>query len=190
MTKTSDILDVLEGAAEGEDEVTVGRVNDHVGHRGIGALLMLPAALELTPVGAVPGVPTMLALIISLFAIQIAAGRDDMWLPGWIERRAVSSAKLGAAVRKLRPAAGWADRHLGRHLHVLVDPPAPRIVALAIVALCLTVPPLELVPFASSLPMGVILLFGLALLTRDGRVMALGWLAFAAAAVAMWRFLP
>ena len=190
MTKATDILRALDDAAEGQAQVSVGRVNDHVGHRGTGALLMIPAALELTPIGGIPGVPTVLALIISLFAVQILIGRDDMWLPGFLERRNVSAQKLGTAVDKLRPAAEWADRHLGKLLPLVIDPPAPRLVALAILALCATVPVLELVPFASSIPAGTIMLFGLALVTRDGRVMALAWSVFAAACYAVWRFWP
>lgn len=190
MTKASEILDALEEEADGHEAVRVGNINDDIGHRGSGALLALPAALELTPVGAVPGVPTIIALIVALFAVQILFGQEDMWLPGWIERRTISAKRVNGAVKMLRPAAGWSDRHLGRHLHLLVDPPAPRVVAVAILALCCTVPPLELVPFASSLPMGTIVLFGVALLTRDGRVMALAWVAFAGAVAGMWWLWP
>lgn len=190
MAKATDILDALSAAADGRDEVTVGQINDSVGHRGTGALLMLPASLELTPLGAVPGVPTLLAVIVALFAAQIAASRREMWLPHWLETRHVGTDRLSSAVDRLRPAARWSDRHLGRHLHSLVDPPAPRLVAAAILALCLTVPPLELIPFASSLPMGTIVLFGLALLTGDGRVMALAWATFAAVLFGVWGLWP
>jgi hypothetical protein len=113
-----------------------------------------------------------------------------MWLPGFLERRNISAEKLTNAVDKLRPAAEWSDRHLGKHLHLLTDEPAPRIVAVAILVLCALVPPLELVPFASSIPMGVIVLFGLALVTRDGRVMALAWAASAIALWAVWKLWP
>ena len=40
-----------------------------------------------------------------------------------------------------------------------------------VVALCCTVPPLELIPFASSAPMLAIAAFGLAILVRDGLLM-------------------
>lgn len=190
MSKAGDILDALAETAEGRDRVDVGTITERVGDRGIGALLMVPAALELTPVGAVPGVPTAIALIISLFAVQVVLGRDRMWLPGFLERRTVAAAKLAGAADKLRPAARWSDRHLGTHLHLLVDPPAPRLAALAILGLCALVPPLELVPFASSIPMGTVVLFGLALLTRDGRVMALAWLAFGGALWGVWTLWP
>ena len=190
MSKAGDILDTLAEASDGETDVSVGLINERIGHRGSGALLMLPAALELTPIGAVPGVPTMLALVVALFAVQLALGRDDMWLPGWIERRTISAHRLRGAIHKLRPAAAWSDRHLGQHLRVLVEPPAPRVVAFAVLALCAMVPPLELLPFASSLPMLVIVLFGVGLLTRDGRVMAAAWAAFAGAGVALWLAWP
>jgi hypothetical protein len=46
------------------------------------------------------------------------------------------------------------------------------------------------VPFASTIPMGTSVLFGLALLTRDGRVMALAWLATAGAVAGIWALWP
>lgn len=190
MTQTREILDSLDDVADHNDPVTIGAVNDEIGHRGTGALLAIPGAIELTPVGGIPGVPTLLALVVAIFAVQIALGRDDMWLPGFIEHRAVRAAKLRKAVDKLRPAARWADTHLGKHLTVLTDGPAPRIAAAAILVLCLTVPPLEVVPFASSIPMSTIMLFGLGILLRDGRVMALAWLAWLAALAGIWFVWP
>lgn len=190
MTKATDILDELDAAADEESKVTIGAVTEHLGHRGTGALLMVPAALELTPVGGIPGVPTVLAVVISLFAVQILFGRSDMWLPGVIARRGTSNERVKGAVEKLRGAARWSDRHLGRHFPVLTDDPAPRVAAVAILGLCATVPMLEFVPFASSIPMGTIVLFGLAMVVRDGRVMALAWLAFAAACWGVWTLWP
>ncbi|MCK0166512.1 exopolysaccharide biosynthesis protein [Jannaschia sp. S6380] len=190
MTDTNDILDALDHAAENRDRVTVGHVNDEIGHRGTGALLAIPASLELTPIGGIPGVPTLIGLIVAIFAVQIVMGREDMWLPGFLENRNVKSERLRKAVEKLRPAADWADRHLGRHLTVLTDPPAPRIAAAAILLLCLTIPPLEVVPFASSIPTSTIVLFGLGLLLRDGRVMALAWAAWIAALIGVWMVWP
>lgn len=42
--------------------------------------------------------------------------------------------------------------------------------ALLCILLCTTVPPLELLPFASSIPMGAIALMGLGLMAQDGLV--------------------
>ncbi|MEM9796972.1 MAG: exopolysaccharide biosynthesis protein [Pseudomonadota bacterium] len=185
MTKAMEMIDTLDAAAEddadGTGRVRLGDLAQELGRRGVGAFIMVPAALELTPIGGLPGVPTILALIVSIFCAQIALGREHMWLPTVLENRTVSAKRLGAAAERLAPAARWADRHLGRHLTALVRDPAPRIAALAVIALCCAVPLLELVPFASSIPMGTAALFGLALVMGDGRVMALAGAAFLAA---------
>ncbi|KIT14643.1 exopolysaccharide biosynthesis protein [Jannaschia aquimarina] len=186
MGNAQDPVDALDDAADGQDRVALGDINEELGRRSLGAVLALPAALELTPIGGVPGIPTTLALIVAIFAVQIALGRDRMWLPGFLSRREMSADKLQEAADHLRKPAAWADRHFGAHLTWLVDPPAPRFAALAILALCATVPPLEVIPFASSIPMGTIVLFGVAMILRDGRVMALAWTATFAAAISVW----
>lgn len=192
--KAMDMVEALRVAvredADEDGNVRADDVTEELGRRGVGAFIMVPAALELSPVGGIPGVPTVLALIVAIFCVQIAMGRDEMWLPGFLGRRTVSAGKLAKAADKLEPAAKWADRHLGRHLDRLVDDPAPRIAALAVILLCVTVPPLELVPFASSIPMGTAVLFGLALVVRDGRVMALALAAFVASAWGVWALWP
>ena len=190
MTTVTNILDDLQSAAEEDDDVTVHAMTEQLGNRGVGALLLVPALLEMTPIGGIPGVPTALAVIIALFAVQIAFGRSRMWLPGFLDRRSVSSKKLKKAIDLLRKPAEWSDRHLGRSLTVLVDKPAPQIAAVAIIGLCATVPALELLPFASMIPMVTISLFGLAFVVRDGRVMALGWIAFAASVWSLWALWP
>ena len=174
------ITSLREAAAEG-NPVSVEMILDHFDRRSLGALIMVPALLEITPIGGIPGLPTFLALIIALFAAQIAMGREDMWLPGFITRRKVDCRKIDAAADKLAPAARWADDHFGQHLDFLIRAPWPRFAALAVLSLCVTVPPLELIPFASTLPMVTIAAFGLALLMHDGRLMALAWAVYVAA---------
>lgn len=50
-----DIADRLEDAAGGGDAVTVGDVVHHVGTRSFGPFLIVPALVELSPVGGIPG---------------------------------------------------------------------------------------------------------------------------------------
>ena len=184
--KATDIVDAIRDAARDGDCVRVAQIVNHFDRRSIGAFIMVPALVELTPIGGVPGVPTILAVIIALFAAQIALGREDLWLPGFLENRTVSSSKLDGAADRLEPVARWADRHFGRHLVFFVHPPAPQAAAVAILFLCLLVPPLELIPFASSLPAATIAAFGLALVLRDGRVMLAAWIVFALALWGLW----
>ncbi len=171
-----DILDQLEQKGEENGSVSVGDMTDALGHRGHGPFLFVPALLEISPIGGIPGVPTLLALIVALFAVQIALGHEQMWLPGFLERRTVKGDRLKSATEKLEGLAAWLDRWFHGRLEMLTGGTATRIAAHAVLLLCLTVPPLELVPFASSAPMAAIVMFGLAMTLRDGLVMALGYL--------------
>lgn len=180
----ADILDQLEALA---GQAGVVRVDDMVGafgSRSYGPLLVVPALLELSPVGAVPGVPTALACVVVLFAAQMLFGRRHVWVPGFLTRRSLGAARLSRAVRMLRPWAERADRWFHGRLCALTGGVFVRVAAAGCIALACTVPPLELVPFASSAPMSAVAMFGLSVMARDGLLM-LGAMALAGLAVAL-----
>lgn len=172
-----EILDRLRKTADEHDEVSVGDVLDAIGDRSYGPALFIPALIEVTPVGGIPGVPTFLALIIALTAAQLLFDKDHLWLPGFIRSRTVSGAKLHNSADKLDGIARKLDKWFHGRMPRFVKQPWPRTAAVAILVLCCTVPPLEFLPFASSAPMLAIAAFGLALLVRDGLLMlvALGF---------------
>ncbi|MGB3167051.1 MAG: exopolysaccharide biosynthesis protein [Alteraurantiacibacter sp.] len=176
-----DILDCLDALADECGEVSVGRIMDAFGTRTYGPAIMVPALLEITPVGAIPGVPTFLAVTIALVAAQKLFGKRHLWIPGIIANRCVSGEKLGKGAAKLRRIASFMDRHFHRRLKFMTRPPFSRIAALVIIALCASVPFLEVLPFASSVPMLAVAGFGLAILVRDGLLMAIALAASLAA---------
>jgi hypothetical protein len=178
--KIGDILDSLEEKADREDKVSVNDVVTVLGHRGHGPFLFVPALLGASPVAGIPTIPTLIAIIIALFAAQIAAGRSHLWLPGFLRSRAGSRDKMTSAVQHLRPVARWMDRWFHGRLQQLTSDTATRIAGGIVVLLCLVVPPLELVPLAAILPFAAIALFGLALTLRDGLLMAIGFVLAAA----------
>jgi hypothetical protein len=179
-----EVLGELDELAAENPRVCVGDVLDDFGARSFGPFILLPALLESTPIGWIPGMPSFLALIVALTAAQLFLGKDHVWLPQFIQRRSVSGRRLHKAVMKLRGIAHWLDEHSHGRLQALVEGVWIRAAAIAIIALCCTVPPLEFVPFASSAPLLVIAVFGLALTVRDGLLMlAALTLAVAAAGV-------
>ncbi len=169
--KVADILDRLADCAEREERVSIGDIVGTFGNRSYGPFLLVPALIEVSPLGGIPGLPTAIAAVIILFAAQIAFGRAHIWLPGFIAKRSLSSDKLEKAVRKLRPVARWTDRWFHGRLPALTSGPFVRFAAVACILLALTVPPLELLPFATTAPMAAIAAFGLAMLVRDGALM-------------------
>ena len=176
-----DVLGELDDLAAKGDEVRVGDVLDDFGGRSFGPFIMLPALLEITPVGGIPGVPTFLAVVIGLVAVQLLFGKDHIWMPQWLQDRAVESKKLHKGIGKLRGIAHWLDEHSRGRLETLTEGVWVRIAAGVIILLCFTVPPLEFLPFASSGPMLAIAAIGLALTVRDGAVMLLALLLAVAA---------
>lgn len=169
--KVGEILDRLEDLARERDHLKVADVFESFGARTFGPAIMVPALLELTPFGAIPGVPSALALLIALVAMQKMLGRQQLWIPRWIGDRPIPCEKLLKSVGKLRGIAHFLDRHFHGRMKRLTHTPFSQIAAGIVIMLCATVPFLEFLPFASSGPMLAIAMFGLAVLVQDGALM-------------------
>ena len=170
--RLSEIAETLNDLAQEQDSVSIGRVIEKLGHRGYAPFLIVPAALEISPVGGLPGVPTLLAFIVLLVAAQMLLGRNHLWLPELLRKRSLGSSKLSGALDKLNPAINRVDNWFSQErLSVLTESPVTNIAAFACILLALTVPPLEFIPFASTAPMAAIAMIGIALLVHDGWLM-------------------
>lgn len=175
------------------DRVTVGVIVESLGHRSYGAILMMPVLVDWSPLGGVPGVQSFLAVVAAIVAAQMLVGRRHLWLPGFVARRSIDSAKLRKAAAGLRGVARFMDRHFHGRLEWLTRKPFSRVAAGVVIAICLAVPPLDLIPFGGSGPMLAIALFGLALLVRDGVLMLVALMLSAGAVgigLSLWRGFP
>jgi hypothetical protein len=166
-----DILDAIDDLADKQDEVAVGDVVEALGARGFGPFLIVMPLIDISPIGSIPGLPTAMAAVIMLIAVQMALGREHLWLPGFVQRRAVASDKVRKAVEKTRGLARFMDRWFHGRLPALTRGPFVRAAAIGVIALACAVPPLELLPLATILPMLAIAAFGLAITVRDGLLM-------------------
>ena len=166
-----EVLGQLDDLTTKSGKVCISDVLDDFGGRSFGPFIMLPALLELSPVGGIPGVPTFLAALVALVAVQLLIGKEHIWMPGFLQNRAVESKKLHKGIAKLRGIAHWLDEHSHGRLKPMTQGVWMKIAALVVILLCMTVPPLEVLPFASSGPMLAIAAIGLALTVRDGVVM-------------------
>lgn len=186
-----DILDRIESQIEEDGaSLTLDDLAGAFGQRGYGPLLVVPAAIGATPVGAIPGIPSVIALVLLLFSVQMLFGRRQMWLPQMLRERQVPHDRLRTGVERLRPWAERLDRWVHGRFQSLTSPPWVKIAAVVCVVLCIAVPPLELVPFAAMLPFAAIAVIGFALLSRDGVVMLGGLSLSGAALIVMFWFLP
>ena len=175
------IIDRLTELGDKQDKVSIGDIVESFGSRSYGPMLLVPALIGISPVGGIPGVPSFLAVTLLLIAVQMVFGKDHLWLPGILKDRSVDGEKLANASEDMEGVAKWMDKIFHGRLEVFTGRTAGRIAAGVIALMCLAVPPLELLPFAVVLPMGVIAAFGIALTVRDGLLMLIGFLGSGAA---------
>ncbi len=166
-----EVIEELEDYAEHHRRVCIADILDEFGHRSYGPFLVLLPLIELTPIGAIPGLPSLLALMIGIVALQLMLHRDHIWLPDFIQKRSIRGRNLASALHKIDGVAHFLDTCCAGRLKGLTHGIAVRVAGFCIILLSLTVPPLELVPFASSVPMLAIAAFGVALTVRDGLLM-------------------
>ena len=170
-----DILDRLRDLAAKQDRVSIGDVVHAMGQRSFGPFLLIPALIDISPIGSIPTLPTMLAVMILITAVQLLLGRKHLWLPGFITHRAAKAEKVKKAADKLDGLARWLDPWFHGRLPALTSPWFQRLAAVAIICLTFTIPPLELIPLATTAPMAAIAAFGLAMLVRDGLLMLIAF---------------
>ncbi|EWC41813.1 exopolysaccharide biosynthesis protein [Stutzerimonas stutzeri] len=172
------LLERLERAGEADQPVTIECMLQATDERSFGALLLIPGLLVLSPLSGIPGLPSVLAVMVSLIAVQLLLGRERFWLPQWLLRRSASRSKYDKAIAFLQHIAGFVDRLLRRRLTFLTSGPATRLNALLCLAIAATMPPLELIPFGNSIAGAGLSVLGLGMMARDGAMVLVALLFF------------
>ena len=179
----TDIVEELENVSDGADLVEVGHLIDALDHRGYGPALAVLPLIELTPIGGIPGFPTLLSLALAIIIIRLFMGYEHFWAPKWLRRRKLKSDRVLKSVEWLKPISLRIDAKLHKRLSRFAGPTARTAACILVLGLLLTVPPLEIIPFATTGPMIVISIFGLGLLYGDGLLMLLGFIGAGVAVV-------
>lgn len=164
------LLDQIADAEQKNNrQVTLEAILSKIGRRSFGPLLLLAGLITMTPlVGDIPGVPTLMAIIVALSAVQLLFGRDYFWFPNWLLKRSVSSNKVHRAVEWLRKPARFTDRFLRQRMTVFAKGKANYAIAIICLTIAAAMPLMELVPFSANGAGIALTAFGLALIARDG----------------------
>jgi hypothetical protein len=174
------LMDRVEQAAAGKRTVVLGELLEAVGSRSFGVLLLLAGVIILTPlIGDIPGVPSLMALLVVLTGVQILFGRHHFWLPEWLLKRSIAGQKVIKTLDWMRRPARFVDRWLRPRLGMVVEDLGLFVIAAFCIAIALLTPVMELVPFSANLAGAALTAFGLSLTARDG-MMALWAYLFAA----------
>lgn len=168
-----DLLDELSHAAEHGGKTSLGDLVESVGRRSFGPLLMLAGLIALSPLSGIPGMPTTIAVLVVVVAVQFLMRRDHFWLPQWLLKREVSHEQFCKALRWVRRPARFIDRFLRPRLTFMTHAAGIYAIAILCIVIAATMPPLEVVPFAATSAGAALAVFGLALIANDGLVAVL-----------------
>ena len=186
------LTDILRELAERPDggRISLVSVVETMQGRGFGPLLLAPALLVVLPTGAIPGAPTLCAILIVLVAGQLVLGLRAPWVPRRLRKVDFDQDRFRAMVERAQPWTERVDRLLKPRLQALTRWPFNRLGALLCLLLAVAMVPLELVPFAAAIPALIILLYALALAAHDGALALLSGTGMAAAGAATVYFWP
>ncbi|MGC1954649.1 MAG: exopolysaccharide biosynthesis protein [Gammaproteobacteria bacterium] len=169
------VLDRIAAAAPNQDRVSLREIVTPLGPRAFGPWLVLAGLITLSPVGDIPGTPTIMALLVLLISGQLLFHRSQFWLPSWMLKRSVARHKLETGVKWMRRPARFIDGVLRTRVTALTGNVGGYTIAGTCILIALAMPPMELVPFSATGAGIALVAFGLALIANDGLVALLAF---------------
>jgi len=168
ITNLTQLLFQLERLARTRDHISLEMVMQVVGRRSFAPILLLAGLLLFSPLSGIPGVPTLMGILVLLVTIQMLALRKHFWLPGWLLHRSIPQSKLLKTLHWLEKPAVVLDRWIKPRLEILVSRTGSLAVALVCCVIALLLPLMEVVPFSASIAGLALATFGLAIIAHDG----------------------
>jgi hypothetical protein len=152
-----------------QDRVSVGDLMTAVGERSFGPLVLLAGLVTVTPlIGDIPGVPTLLGLLVLLTLGQLLFQRRSVWIPPRLSNRHISKQTLFKGLQWADKPAAFVDRWTRRRLPWLVSGAGQYLMALICMAVAAAMPMMELIPFSANGGGLALMAFGLSIVARDG----------------------
>lgn len=132
--------------------------------RAWGGLLFIFSAINVLPLP--PGTSVFFALPLMIVSGQMVLGRSSPWFPARIDRRGVKKTELERLIAKMAGIEARIERVLKPRMASLTAPTATRLIGVVcfLLAILAAIP----IPLFHMAPAAAILLFGLALIYRDG----------------------
>ncbi|HBP79787.1 MAG TPA: exopolysaccharide biosynthesis protein, partial [Halomonas sp.] len=150
-TNLTELIHTMERMERENAQVSVDDVVHAVGRRSFGPLLLLAGLITLAPIiGDIPGMPTLMAVLVLLTSSQLLVGRETFWLPKWLLKRSLSRQKFDKALHYMKKPAKWVDGLLGVRLAWMTGYIGIRVTAFACLLVALAMPPMEFIPFSAN----------------------------------------
>lgn len=178
--RTSSLIEAIGTATNGES-VSFDELLDEFRERAFGALLLLVLLPTFIPVPI--GIGAITGPFIALIGLQMLLTFQHPWLPKWIGKRRIQRATVKRFGDRFKRFLSWLEKACAPRLVDFLEHRSTRAftgLQLALLGFLLSLP----IPF-TNYPFGFILLvYAIALIERDGRLLIIGWVLGIAAIVA------
>lgn len=174
---TRALLDTF-ATGDPDGHLQLGELFSGLGKRSFGMLLFVSTVPAFIPIPGLAG--ALSGPLVVLVGLQLLVGLRKPWLPGFVARRGPRRASLMRFRDRLAPWLARLERVVRPRWPQLLDHRLANLmtgVQLVLLGILLLLP----LPFTNLLFGALLLLFALALLERDGRLMGIAWLAGAVA---------
>lgn len=168
ITNLEELLDKIGEARSEGGRVSLAAVMTAIGRRSFGPLILFAGLVALSPIGDIPGTPTIIGVFVLLIAVQLLLRRDHFWLPRWLLNRSVSATRLRKSLNWLQRPARWVDRFLRPRLTFFSTHTGVLVVAVLCCIIALAMPIMDWVPFTGTAAGLALTGLGLSLIAHDG----------------------
>ncbi|AHI28098.1 exopolysaccharide biosynthesis protein [Marinobacter similis] len=171
----TDVLQRLRENTRGQDEISVGDLLSAVGQRSFGPVVLIAGLITIAPlIGDIPGVPTLLGLVVLLTLGQLLFQRQSVWIPNKLSNRRVARETLIKGLDWMQKPACFVDRWTRPRLTWLVRGPGQYLMAVICMLVAAAMPAMEVVPFSANGGALALMVFGMAMVVEDGVLALLG----------------
>jgi hypothetical protein len=163
---------VLVRAVRGESEkVTVREILDSLDARSFGLAVLLFSLPSVVPMP--PGIPTVVGIILLIVAVQMVIGREELWLPGILSKRAFDRKALVGAFEGLAPKLAILERVMKPRLLFMTGRIGAILIGVIVLVMAIVLI-LPLPPGGNFPPALACAVLGLGLAQRDGAIVLVG----------------
>lgn len=155
-----------------DDEMSIGTLVDRLSSRGFGIVQLVLALPVCIPF--LYGIPQAVSVPMMFVALQIAAGREALWLPDKARARTFSKDSLLTLADRSAKYVGWFERVARPSLTWATHGVAEQVFGAFMTVFCASI--LVPLPATNTVPGIGIAIMSIGFLERDGRLVLLGTL--------------
>lgn len=174
---------------EDATDTNIGEILDSLVREGLGPFWLLLAALVITPLASIPGVPATVGILLLLFSTQKLMKRTHLWFPQRIRDIQLKSIRVEQFLKLTMPTIRWLARFIKPRHEILAHGVLPGlIVALMTTILGFGLIVIGFIPFVRFILGIPLFVFALAYSARDGVLMILAYFTFGGFGVLLFWF--